>query len=445
MNWTRGHTIGHGSTATVSAATTQGCDGSIEVLAVKSIELAKSEFLQREQKILSFLSSPYIVGYKGYDISMENNKLVFNLMMEYLPAGTVTDVVRKFRARGRLKEGMISCYARQIVQGLEYLHSNGLVHCDIKGSNILVSETGAKIADFGCAKWVFPVAQPDREEAKPAVVFGGTPLFMAPEVARGEEQGFAADIWALGCTIIEMVTGGSPPWPNATNAASLIYRIGFSEELPEIPDFLSEKGKDFLKKCLRRDPNHRWTAEQLLKHPFLEEIIDIPKENYQEFKTSSPTSILDQGIWNSVEESKTVSGMITTTTTNNTRNSSNSPSQRLSKLLSSESRNPNWNWDENWITVRRNRSRGNARKDGKEEMTVGSLLVGSASRGADVESSTADENSRELPFCKNLNFKNSISSNNNYNNSNFRRCIDEIFVLRNLNFEWQTIEPIDIL
>ncbi|XP_016446693.1 mitogen-activated protein kinase kinase kinase 18-like [Nicotiana tabacum] len=327
MDWIRGATIGHGSSAAVSIAVSR-CSG--EIFAVKSVELSQSECLQKEQKILSTLSSPYIVGYKGYDVTGENNEDMLNLMMEYMPGGTLTHEIG--RQGGRLNEQLIGYFTKQIIQGLDYLHSKGLVHCDIKGRNILLCETGAKIADFGCARSV--------DQAK---WNGGTPMFMAPEVARGEEQGFAADIWALGCTIIEMATGASP-WTTVSNPASLLYHIAFSGQNPEIPEFLSSKTRDFVSKCLTRDPKQRWSAKQLLSHPFLEESDSNSKVD-EEFITSSPTSILDQRIWNSAEESETVNN------STQTISSMDSPLQRVTKLCT-QSGKPEWRWDESWITVR---------------------------------------------------------------------------------------------
>ncbi|XP_004243852.1 mitogen-activated protein kinase kinase kinase 18-like [Solanum lycopersicum] len=324
MDWIRGHTIGRGSSAAVSAAKSIL---SGEVFAVKSVELSKSQLLQKEQKILSQLSSPYVVRYMGYDVTKEKDKLMFNVRMEYMPDGTLSDEIRK--QSGRMNERLIGYYTKQMVQGLDYLHSRGIAHCDIKGQNILLGESGAKIADFGCARWIHP-AEP----------IGGTPMFMAPEVARGAEQGCAADIWGLGCTIIEMATGGSP-WTNVTNAASLLYKIAFSEQSPEIPKFLSLQATDFLNKCLTRDPKERWTAKQLLKHPFLEES-NLNSTSIQHFATSSPTSILDQDIWNSVEESEST-----------TLQTVSSPLQRVRELGSNSSELERiWNDDERWITIR---------------------------------------------------------------------------------------------
>ncbi|KAL3363854.1 hypothetical protein AABB24_012878 [Solanum stoloniferum] len=336
MDWIRGHTIGRGSSAAVSAAKSIW---SGEVFAVKSVELSKSQLLQKEQKTLSELSSPYIVSYKGYDVTKEKDKLMFNLMMEYMPDGTLIDENRK--QGGRINEPLIGYYTKQIVQGLEYVHSRGIAHCDIKGQNILLGKTGAKIADFGCAMWIDPA-----DRGGDAKSMGGTPMFMAPEVARGEKHGCSADIWGLGCTIIEMATGGSP-WTNVTNAASLLYKIAFSGQSPEIPKFLSLQARDFLSKCLIRDAKERWTAKQLLKHPFLKELNMHSMAN-QDSVTNSPTSILDQDIWNSVEELETMNSTILRKVS-----SPESPLQRVRELGSNSSELKRiWNDDERWITIR---------------------------------------------------------------------------------------------
>ncbi|OAY35107.1 mitogen-activated protein kinase kinase kinase 18 [Manihot esculenta] len=347
MDWIRGPTLGRGSTATVSL----GNSISGDVFAVKSAELDQFQFLQREQKILSSLSSPYVVGYKGCDITRENNKVMYNLFLEYIPGGTLADKVKAHG--GRLEESVIGYYTGQIVQGLDYLHSNGWVHCDIKGRNVLIGETGAKLADFGCAKRV------DAVEA--ATPIGGTPMFMAPEVARGEEQGCSSDIWALGCTIIEMANGGVV-WPDVNDPVSVMYRIGFSDQLPEFPCCLSEQARDFLDKCLRRDPKQRWTANQLLKHPFLVKSNSNSHSHAKQIQESnsssnSPTSILDQGFWSSLDESESEN------VDNLVHPSEESSAKERIRRLSLLSEGPSWDWDENWIPVR-----GNCSEDGDTMM-----------------------------------------------------------------------------
>jgi len=342
MDWTRGQTIGRGSTATVSTAKAHG---SGRVLAVKSAELSQSEFLKREQRILSTLTNPQIVAYNGCDITCENGKLLYNIFMEYAPRGTLVDAIRS--QGGGLEEATIKAYTRSIVLGLEYLHSNGIVHCDIKCHNGLVTSDGVKIADLGCARRI------DLDGVTSAdLAIAGTPVFMAPEVARGEQQGFPADVWALGCTVIEMATGRAP-WGDASDPVSALYRIGYSGDVPEVPSFMSKQAKDFLDKCLKRDQGDRWSATELLKHAFLEETLSLSKEA-NSFDSDTPTTVLDQGFWDSIEEPETIPSPTH-------KSSLNSPTERIRRLsrigTTSSQRMPNWVWDEGWITVRSNSSK----------------------------------------------------------------------------------------
>ncbi|KAI4341023.1 hypothetical protein MLD38_025799 [Melastoma candidum] len=286
MSWTRGRIIGRGSAAAVSLAT---CCSSGTSFAVKSAELSRSESLRNEAGILSVLDSPHIVGYRGYDIAREGEGVfLFNLFLEYAPHGSLSDVIRK---RGRLEEAAIVRYAQQMLAGLGYLHSRGISHRDVKPSNVLVGHGDcAKIADFGCARRV--------EEA--TATMAGTPMYMAPEVARGEEQGCAADVWAFGCTVVEMASGNFP-WPGVCDPLSAIHKIVYSGETPEIPSLLSAQAKDFLEKCLRRNPKERWTASQLLDHPFLGQVSHgLVSKQAEEFPFS-PTSVMDSKIWELAE------------------------------------------------------------------------------------------------------------------------------------------------
>ncbi|XVE87752.1 hypothetical protein DITRI_Ditri19aG0013000 [Diplodiscus trichospermus] len=333
MDWTRGRTIGRGSTATVSLATV---DQSGHVFAVKSSELSQSESLRREQTILSTISCPHVVAYKGCDISFENGKLLYNVFLEYAPSGTVMDAIQK--SAGYLDEATVRSYTRGILLGLEYLHSCGIVHCDLKGQNVLVTDDGVKIADLGCAR---------RADVVPSAAWSvaGTPVYMAPEVARGDQQGFPADVWALGCTVIEMATGRGP-WPDVGDPVSALYRIGFSSDVPEIPSNISKQAMDFLGKCLRRDPDERWSATELLEHEFVKES-KFPATKTDGSKLDTPNSVLHRHLWDSVEELETIQIP-----------SNKSLIERIKQLgeddLVLSSKMPNWEWDENWVTVRSN-------------------------------------------------------------------------------------------
>ncbi|XP_022859732.1 mitogen-activated protein kinase kinase kinase 18-like [Olea europaea var. sylvestris] len=329
MEWKRGPLIGRGSSAVVSIAST----ASGKLFAVKSTDLSCSSLLQKEKYLISMLSSPYVVKCLGSDVTCENQRPVYNLFFEYVSGGTLSDQIIK--QGGSLGESLIQFYTHQMLEGLNYLHVNGLVHCDIKGQNILIGKDGVKIADFGCAK----LMQEGGGSSKSA--FSGTPAYMAPEVARGEEQGFPADIWALGCTIIEMATG-LHPWQEMEDPVSALYRIGYSGKAPENPSWLSDNAKELLTMCFMKDPNDRWTAAQLLKHPFFHTM----EENF-EFTRKTPTSVMDQRFWDSLES--------TDSSPNATHifSSSNSPADRIRHLITyGNSSLPDWAGGGDWLTVR---------------------------------------------------------------------------------------------
>ncbi|KAI3708580.1 hypothetical protein L2E82_37850 [Cichorium intybus] len=330
MNWKRGPVIGRGSYATVSVATTSTGD----LYAVKSTELSTSEFLQKEQHILSQLSSKYIIKYMAFDVDYDDNKPMYNLFMEYASGGTISDFIKK--QGGSLDESMIRSYTHQILLGLDHLHCNNFVHCDIKCQNLLVCQDGIKIGDLGCAKVV------GNNGATTSQV-SGTPVFMAPEVARGEEQGLPADVWALGCSVIEMATG-SNPWPEMNDPVSALYRIGYSGDIPEFPKWLTEDGKDFLAKCLKTNAKERWTVKKLLQHPF------VCNSNSGPETRRSPTSTLDQSFWESLSVPEP-----SPEPTQMDNFSGESPAERIRQLVEATLLClPNWDDEEDWITIRPN-------------------------------------------------------------------------------------------
>ncbi|XP_006410055.2 LOW QUALITY PROTEIN: mitogen-activated protein kinase kinase kinase 18 [Eutrema salsugineum] len=274
-SWIRGNCIGRGCFGTVSKAVSK-IDGG--VFAVKSVDLAtclpaQSESLENEIEILRSLKThPHIVKFLGDDVSRERTTTFRNLHLEYLPEGDV--------ANGGIvvDETLLRRYVWCLVSALRHVHVNGIVHCDIKSKNVLVVNGGSsvKLADFGSAI----------EFAKPTVGIAprGSPLWMAPEVIRREYQGPESDVWSLGCTVIEMLTG-KPAWED--HGFDSLSRIGFSNELPYIPAGISELGRDFLDKCLRRDRSQRWSCDQLLEHPFL------CQGHHSFFTESSPRCVLD--------------------------------------------------------------------------------------------------------------------------------------------------------
>ena len=124
---------------------------------------------------------------------------------------------------------------------------------DIKGSNVLVDTDGCcKLADFGCSKSLSDIA-----DASPS--FKGTMRFMAPEVVNGIDHGKPADVWALGCTIIEMLTA-RPPWAHFELPESAMYHVGSLKAPPPIPSHASPELQDFLHWCFSSEPSERWTV-----------------------------------------------------------------------------------------------------------------------------------------------------------------------------------------
>lgn len=398
MIWKKGPIIGRGSSATVSLATTVTGD----LFAVKSVELSSSRFLQKEQEYLSKLKSPHVIDYIGFDVDYDDNIPMYNLFMEYAPGGTISDVIKK--QGGCLDEGLIRSYTRQILLGLNYLHSNNLVHCDIKCQNVLVANDGVKIGDLGCAKLaeIGGVA---------SSVFSGTPVFMAPEVARGEQQGFAADVWAVGCAVIEMATG-SNPWPDVNNPVSALYRIGYSGDLPLFPTSLSVEAKDFLNKCLRTNVEERWTANQLLQHPFVKSNSDFQK--IQNFPKNSPSSILDQGFWDCFEASEP-----SPPPTRFMNFSGESPIVRIGQLIEGTPSRPIWVDEEEWMTVRTNQ----IDNEELEEDNTESTRMNSFSEEAffsrpvrtNLESSAVEMSGASVVVSRFLDCKNMNNNNNNNN------------------------------
>ncbi|KAJ0260056.1 Mitogen-activated protein kinase kinase kinase 14 [Hirschfeldia incana] len=272
-SWIRGSYIGRGCFGTVSKAVSK-ING--KVFAVKSVDMAtclpsQSESLENEITILRSLEPhPHIVPFLGDDVSKEGTTSFRNLHLEYLPEGDVANGIVS-------DETILRRYVWCLVSALRHVHSNGIVHCDVKAKNVLVADGGSsvKLADFGSAV----------EFEKPTVAIAprGSPLWMAPEVVRREYQGPESDVWSLGCTVVEMLTG-KPAWED--NGFDSLSRIGFSNESPFVPAGISELCRDFLEKCLRRDRRQRWSCDQLLEHPFL-------CQGHHHATESSPRCVLD--------------------------------------------------------------------------------------------------------------------------------------------------------
>ncbi|KAF4615438.1 hypothetical protein D9613_003091 [Agrocybe pediades] len=265
--WIKGALIGAGSFGKVYL----GMDASSGLLmAVKQVELPTGSApnqerkksmlnaLEREIELLKNLQHENIVQYLYSSIDDE----YLNIFLEYVPGGSVTALLRNY---GAFEEPLVKNFVRQILQGLDYLHERDIIHRDIKGANILVDNKGGiKISDFGISKKVDDNLLTGNRINRPSLQ--GSVFWMAPEVVKQTGHTRKADIWSVGCLVVEMLTG-EHPWAQLTQMQA-IFKIG-SMARPTIPSDISAEAQDFLKKTFEINHEARPSAIELLQHPWI--------------------------------------------------------------------------------------------------------------------------------------------------------------------------------
>ncbi|NWX27916.1 PAK3 kinase, partial [Notiomystis cincta] len=259
--------IGQGAFGTVYKGLDRATGGEV---AIKKMSLRgqNRERAVNEILVLKDKKNPNIVNSLNSFLVDEDLWLV----MEYMDGGTLQDVVRETR----MAEGEMAAVSQECLQGLDFLHSNWVIHRDLKSSNILLGMDGSvKLADFGLCAQLSP------EQDQPSSVVG-TAHWMAPEVVTSSPYGPKVDIWSFGIVTIEMVEG-EPPYFKETGAmvrgkfstlcllflqARALIRQNGTPQLQE-PRRLSALLRDFLECSLEPDAERRWSAQELLQHPFL--------------------------------------------------------------------------------------------------------------------------------------------------------------------------------
>lgn len=246
-------TIGRGAFANVYRAINKLTG---DELAIKEIFIEDDDDileLMCEIDLLKILKHKNIVKYHGF-IKNDKKLLIF---LEYCSGGSLRNVYKK---HGPLSEKQVTKYLRQVLEGLIYLHSQGVVHRDVKAANILLTNEGdIKLTDFGVSTKV-------STKTIKTYSIAGTPNWMAPEIISMDGTSTASDIWSLGATIVELLTG--EPLYSHLNEMAALHAI-VTDEYPPIPTFISSTCKDFLLKCFEKQPTKRITAKSLLEHKWL--------------------------------------------------------------------------------------------------------------------------------------------------------------------------------
>lgn len=268
--WVKGKLIGRGTFGEVYLAlnVTTG-----EMIAVKQVRIHSQpqdkehviDALKSEVDTLKDLDHVNVVQYLGF----EKTETEYNLFLEYIAGGSVASCLQ---AHGRFEEPLVRSITTQVLSGLAYLHSKGILHRDMKADNLLIDLDGVcKITDFG----ISTKSNRNAYDNFVGTSMKGTIFWMAPEVVDSQGEGYSAkvDIWSLGCVVLEMFAG-KRPWEDYEMVQAM-FKIGKDRTPPPIPQetrkFISQFGLKFFEKCWTIDPVMRPTAQELLNDIFCSE------------------------------------------------------------------------------------------------------------------------------------------------------------------------------
>ncbi|PCH37763.1 kinase-like protein, partial [Wolfiporia cocos MD-104 SS10] len=197
-------------------------------------------------------------------LGSEHKSGFFHFFLEYVPGGTLTNCIQ---LHGNLEEETTKFFLRQILAGLEYLHTNDVIHGNLQAEHILITDTGVcKITGFGLARHI-------TIDDYASIPLENFVFWMAPELPPEYKKDYdnRIDTWSIGCVVHELWTG-QPPWQcTGLGPMSVLRQLYFSRQTPPLPDtiLVSLLAGDFRNRCFLAEPGERPSAELLMKHPYL--------------------------------------------------------------------------------------------------------------------------------------------------------------------------------
>ena len=271
LSYKKGEKIGSGAFGTVY----QGlCEQTGSLVAIKEMTVPRGDGkinkLLQEIQLMAKLSHPNIVLYLGAKHDADLG--VLRIYQEWVPGGSIDTLLKKY---GKLSEAIVRHYASRTLEALDYLHRNNIIHRDVKGGNVLVTDKGeVKLADFGTS-----VMMAGETQDGGASALCGTPYFMAPEVMTGETYGRKTDVWSLGGLLVQMATG-EPPWRclKFQGVPQLLLHVVAAKSAPPLEAYphLSMHLRSAILSCCHPDPELRPLAWDVLALPFFLDRVDSP-------------------------------------------------------------------------------------------------------------------------------------------------------------------------
>ncbi|XP_077028199.1 serine/threonine-protein kinase PAK 3-like [Agelaius phoeniceus] len=254
MKYTKLEDIGSGTFGDVCRALDNATGGEVAIKKINLKGLRKKKLKVNELMVMKINRNPNLINYLDSYLLGEELWLV----IEYMDGGTLSDVISKTC----LSEDQMAAISRECLRGLDFLHSNHVIYRDVKSCNILLRTNGSvKLADFGLFVQLTP------EQSRRSSV-AGTSGWLAPEVVTGQPYGPKVDIWSFGIVGIEMVEQ-EVPCRNATPVSAQLRTARGERPRLRQPHRFSSCLCDFLSCCLQTDVTCRWSARELLKHPFV--------------------------------------------------------------------------------------------------------------------------------------------------------------------------------